>query len=734
MEPNETFLQSQEKSPVLPWEHEEGEPIGTGICLSGGGIRAAMFSLGILQRLQERKDLVFGANSADFLSVVSGGSYMGGSHALGAIARAAPGNPYGDTDPLGAGSNEEQHILANGDYLRRDLHRYAWFGLLNLVSVAGLFGLLGLIPASIATIFREFTSESWTPDRWVAIAGAILSAAFSYAMMWVYTRSYPFPIRPLGVTLLLVGASICLYPALQYSEIDVDWNPGAWFRLIVGAMLVTLIVLTLVTMIKSLPSRLAVVVNFVALFAPRILAFIFIAWIAIWVYPDVPVAIGTLDPGALDWLEWILVGLALITLFVRGMPSGLHREYRRRLLSCYGVVRGQGGAILAPDRPISDLAPLDGHAPRSFPRLLISATANVRHKVPGKPASLFVPYLLSYDKTGAPSVEGSVFDTKQLEKVLVRSRILGRAREPMLTLFTAITCTGAAISPNMGYKTIPSIRPFIAALSFRLGRWLPNPFNARAREEVEKLHRPGHLRFWPAFGDENDELMTDLVGLYGPRMYISDGGHYDNLGILALLRARCQTIYCVDAGSDPKGGIGELKRLLDGARMEGIVQEVAFDLETSFGTRPGVPFATTHRTGTITYPGGGTADLIVLKLGLTMASHPTLLERASHNRDSRLQGAIVKWLLAGLAAGSILTMGVVVWFFPSWLLVGVALLVLLAALIGLLVLQARHENSSLNGFFPHHETFTALWFDQPLATAYRDAGREAVDRYFETVP
>jgi hypothetical protein len=46
----------------------------TALCLSGGGIRSASFSLGVLQALAERKLLT----SFDYISTVSGGGYIGG--------------------------------------------------------------------------------------------------------------------------------------------------------------------------------------------------------------------------------------------------------------------------------------------------------------------------------------------------------------------------------------------------------------------------------------------------------------------------------------------------------------------------------------------------------------------------------------------------------------------------------------------------------------------------------
>jgi hypothetical protein len=52
---------------------DDTEPLGTGLALSGGGIRSATFSLGVLQAIAQRGHLW----RFDFLSTVSGGGYVG---------------------------------------------------------------------------------------------------------------------------------------------------------------------------------------------------------------------------------------------------------------------------------------------------------------------------------------------------------------------------------------------------------------------------------------------------------------------------------------------------------------------------------------------------------------------------------------------------------------------------------------------------------------------------------
>ena len=66
--------------------------IKIGICLSGGGIRSASFSLGVCQRLIEAGIL----GRADYLSAVSGGSYLAAAMA---ISNAGAGEDPRMSDP-----------------------------------------------------------------------------------------------------------------------------------------------------------------------------------------------------------------------------------------------------------------------------------------------------------------------------------------------------------------------------------------------------------------------------------------------------------------------------------------------------------------------------------------------------------------------------------------------------------------------------------------------------------
>ena len=101
-----------------------------GLALSGGGIRSATFSLGVMQRLAKEDLLKY----VDYLSTVSGGGYIGGSLTwlLSSVAKALNNDsvfgttstnfPYGVDDPREKRLREKQskilkHLRLHGKYL-----------------------------------------------------------------------------------------------------------------------------------------------------------------------------------------------------------------------------------------------------------------------------------------------------------------------------------------------------------------------------------------------------------------------------------------------------------------------------------------------------------------------------------------------------------------------------------------------------------------------------------------
>jgi hypothetical protein len=111
-----------------------------------------------------------------------------------------------------------------------------------------------------------------------------------------------------------------------------------------------------------------------------------------------------------------------------------------------------------------------------------------------------------------------------------------------ISLGTALAISGAAASPNMGYHSSPPLAFLMTLFNVRLGWWLGNP-----AIENEKIYRGEGPRLAIA------ALLNEMLGQTtdeGNYVYLSDGGHFENLGLYEMVRRRCRFIVVSDAGCD----------------------------------------------------------------------------------------------------------------------------------------------------------------------------------------
>src|SRR5208337_1150167 len=94
----------------------------------------------------------------------------------------------------------------------------------------------------------------------------------------------------------------------------------------------------------------------------------------------------------------------------------------------------------------------------------------------------------------------------------------------------------------------------------RLGAWLPNPANA-TQEELQ-LAKPRNSEL--ALVRELCGAATDTT----QAVYLSDGAHFENLGLYEMLRRRCRRIVVVDAGHDAGGTFSDLGHAIRKARID----------------------------------------------------------------------------------------------------------------------------------------------------------------------
>ncbi|WP_218509456.1 patatin-like phospholipase family protein [Variovorax sp. dw_308] len=264
----------------------------------------------------------------------------------------------------------------------------------------------------------------------------------------------------------------------------------------------------------------------------------------------------------------------------------LHNMYKNRLIRCYLGASNQSvrneqpftGLDDADDLPLSTLGgavdkfePMTTTVPAQRPMQIINATLNLTQGnnlawQERKAASFsFTPVLcgFSLERTQGDSTamdnraSGEIPGYRLTVDYGVRKHEDPDDEEKGFTLGMALATSGAALSPNMGHASRP-VRAFVLTLfNVRLGRWSANPAG-------DKWHKPS-----PAFGLV--PLLQELFGYSNERsnfVYLSDGGHFDNLGIYELVRRRCGTIFAVDAGADPERKMDDLAETIRKCRID----------------------------------------------------------------------------------------------------------------------------------------------------------------------
>ncbi|MBI3433089.1 MAG: hypothetical protein HY018_12865 [Hydrogenophilales bacterium] len=171
---------------------------------------------------------------------------------------------------------------------------------------------------------------------------------------------------------------------------------------------------------------------------------------------------------------------------------------------------------------------------------------------------------------------------------------------------TAMAISGAAASPNMGYHSSPALTFLMTVFNVRLGHWSPNP----ADEKVWAQHDP-------TFG--GTYLLKELFGntqYSSPFVYLSDGGHFENLGLYELVRRRCACIVAIDAGQDSYSQFDDLGNAIRKCYADfGVVIDIhAEDLASGYSA-----------VGRITYPDAPPATLVYIKPRLTGTEPADLL-------------------------------------------------------------------------------------------------------------
>jgi hypothetical protein len=631
-----------------------------GLALSGGGIRSAAFCLGVLQAL-EAADVL---KHVDYMSTVSGGGYIGCALTAALEWSKIPGWPV-DKFPFTSRLKEDeppslQHIRDHSNYLFANgaidlLHNasiYARGLAINAVLVAPF-----LLGASALTLLAY------------AAAGSNLAKLHIFGFLNPFGLMHFVVTVDLALLLVVVGIAWGMFQSTRARQRELE-IPGSLTRW-VGALVIVFFVsafceaqpFVLGAMAKTSPTSLVESVlgkinKISALLAPvgAVIAFLaskigefvksatespkvrvqmvgFAAKVAVYFAGlIVPFVLWVIYLNVTLWGlsakgSWYLVPafysaaaflIFILTLFMRPNANSLHPLYRDHL----------GKAFIFKPETRSEKKDLDQWRPllsditlQYGPYHLINTALNVQDSKTanrrGRNADFFVftPRFLGSKSTGYVA-------TRDAEDVAVG-----------LDLPTAMAVSGAAVSSSMGAQSINPLTATLALLNIRLGYWMRNPLRLK---EAKPLRPQSRFRAVAEFRRKrnfvaNYYFLAELFGLLSDQfrsVYLTDGGHIENLGIYELLRRRCRVIIAVDAEADPQmafGSFNTLERyaLIDlGIRIDLPWQEVTNESLATGKEIDEKGDAEKHHgphcaIGEINYPGGRKGILIYIKASIT---------------------------------------------------------------------------------------------------------------------
>jgi hypothetical protein len=279
----------------------------------------------------------------------------------------------------------------------------------------------------------------------------------------------------------------------------------------------------------------------------------------------------------------------------------LHPPYRDRLFSCFGATLTmpngataqhsptpgavQTGAkplvVAQTGTPLSELGTADKDL---LPTITVCAALNVATRAATPARSHVLPWVFTPSKIGIPLPdvpEGNqhasggdrvptapMWNTADLQTALETSNDL-RQR---VTLQGASAMAAAAVSPSMGRMTRAPLRMLLGLFNVRLGVWMPNPLNATQQRRVDERQGPAPKQAkWHGWVPPY-YLFLELFGANSINrkwVYVTDGGHYENLGLVEALRDQdVRAVVCVDAAGDAPGTATTLAQALALARAE----------------------------------------------------------------------------------------------------------------------------------------------------------------------
>ena len=573
-----------------------------GLAFSGGGIRSAVFNLGVLQALEAAGLL----RHVDYLSSVSGGGYIASCYSWlrARVAQDAGGSVFAAKLASGDGSVLDW-LRAHGKYLV-SARGFSIWTLIASILAATFVNVLVLGPLLVLAVYA--LTLGWLPFAWpdwlalpgghvpqghhgywlLLVAGVACLAVFPVvALLFAFVAGVPHlaNVRRVDALRVLMGRLVVFGPALiALGLIPIAATLGEMLEHLfairhahaLGHHLSYL--MPVLTGIASMlldrrrsgdsSGRLTTIGLSLVIYGLLILCYHVALHSGL---PDSPVFLG-------------LVVLSVVLAFVCDINRvSIHAYYRARLSDAFLPVVA-GDTIADPgDFDVRELGP-----DRGAPLQLINATLNTT----------------SSANERLRSREGANFFISPLHAGSSATgwRRIDRYAAGDMALSNAFTTSGAAIDPDMIATRARSVSFLMALLNVRLGYWALNPRSAGSRVPL----RP----WWWIF------IAREMLG-FGldekrRHVHLSDGGGFENLGLYELARRRVRYMVVIDAGADPHTTLSDLGRAIERVRVD-FGAQIDLDADRFHQQRDDALAQQPFALGSILYADGGRGRILYLR-------------------------------------------------------------------------------------------------------------------------
>jgi len=315
-----------------------------------------------------------------------------------------------------------------------------------------------------------------------------------------------------------------------------------------------------------------------------------------------------IDAGSCTTLVVAVVVVAIAVLTYNPNEIGMHALYRSRLARAYlgasnRKARRAENNRQSTQRPGDDM--LMRNLPQTPPLHLICCTAN----------DLAGNHLANLSRGGRSAVLSPLGIT-----VANRHQPWAEATT-QVSLASAMTASAAAFNSNMGSVSMdlgPAATFLMTSLNLRLGYWY--------RFTTSRVRG-----FAPGLDFLAEMFRRTCSGPKSDSVHLSDGGHFENLGLYELLRRRCKYIVVSDCGADPDVAFDDVGNALRRAR-----EDFGVEIEMDLGVlKPDEKrYSRQHlAVGDILYPDGDRGILLLFKPTLVGDEPGDILQYRARNEQ-----------------------------------------------------------------------------------------------------